>query len=218
MTISFRQQSNSDPSVTTPSDTFTTLTPHIGDIRIAISGCITSVSSVSGGGVTTWNHVINEASGGTVGQINIFWGIVTGSSTSLTFTYSSAPNTLVDEMCVDLTPTNTASVSTSGTKNNATSSTTVAYPTLTVGSSSFYLGYAYPANTGQAGSTSGFTYVADTFTNVLCYSASVSGSQSPTCTQNTSGTSNSAGVVFTDAKAQQPGHQYNQAMFRASFY
>ena len=141
------------------------------------------------------------------GDEEIWYGKVTttGSST-ITFTWSSSVSghtTEYDaqEFTAGLGSNTVWSVDTTAT-HNGSSSTSVAFPSLTPsGSDELYFGYAVEANTASAGSTSGFTYGVTAEGNVVAYDPNVSGTVSPTASQSPAGVSSSIAVLTSVSNA-----------------
>jgi hypothetical protein len=166
-----------------------------------------SVSSISGGGVSTWSKVVANAGNGTVDRVEMWVGTVTSTgSSNITVTYSSSPG--VEEVtATEFTAAGVNSSTSWGTESfasqlNSTSSTTVTYPSLTsVNGSELYIGYAQVQNPpSTAGSNSNFNYiVTSTQHNVLAYNTSLTANTTyqPTANQNTSGQSNTVAAVLT---------------------
>lgn len=166
-----------------------------------------SVSSISGGGVTTWNKVIANAGNGTVNRVEMWVGtvITTGSST-ITVTYSSSPGAeeiAATEFTAAGVNANTSwGIESSAAQLNSTASTTVTYPNMTaVNGSELYVGYAQVQNPpATSGSTTGFNYIqTSTQHNMITYNTSLAANTAyqPTATQNSSGQSNSVAAILT---------------------
>jgi len=177
--------------------------PVVGNMRILISGlnATTTISSVSGGGVGTWNF--KQASGATNGtRIELWWGQITSTgSSTISVTYSSSISGVFNELISQMVSTTTSSPTWICDKSNTTTSSnssTIAYPTLAPTSGTeLYWGYAYVSGTGSNGSTSGFTYgTTSFFSSPYCYNTSVTGSVSPTASQAPSGFYDSVGALF----------------------
>lgn len=165
-----------------------------------------TISSLSGGNCT-WSRLGGPYDGSIGVNIDIWMGIVSsvGSGTvTVTYTGSTGSN----GNCFDyLEFTSGGGASTvwaldgaAGTKNNTSSSTTVAFPTLTpTGPNRMYIGnsvLAHQANT--TGQTSGYTVKKSGDNNAApLYNTSVSTSQSPTCTQTQAGASVTLAVLLT---------------------
>ncbi len=176
-----------------------------GDVLVVFAQAGTAtvgkLSSVSGGGVTTWTKGAQFA-GSIGGDEEIWYGKVTttGSST-VTFTWSGTTTGHVleygaEEFSAGLGTSTVWATDKTGTLNNA-SATSVPLPSLTPSTSGeLYFGYALVTNTAAAGSTSGFTYAVTAESNVVAYDTGVSGAVSPAATQSPAGTSSSVGVLL----------------------
>jgi RHS repeat-associated protein len=159
------------------------------------------VSSVSGG-VATWQKLTNADPNP---DVELWLGTIatTGSST-ITVSYTgsvSSDNVELDaqEYTNGTGPTTVWSPDVVGSSNNTTSSTTITFPTLTPSSSQeLYVGFAREDNTGEAGSTPGFTYdITSPNANVYIYDPNVSSAVSPTAAQSPAGTSLAVGALIT---------------------
>ena len=171
-------------------------------LSVKVSSSSISVSSVSGGGVTTWSKL--EAYSSYSGHdLELWLGTVTTTGTApINVTFSGS----VSSIDVELTAQQFASGYGSGAvwaKDTASgqsnsSSTTVTFPSLTpAGASELYAGYASVSNTGGAGSTSGYTYDSTLAGNLFIYNPSVSATTSPTGTASPASTSGAVGALIT---------------------
>jgi hypothetical protein len=178
---------------------------NLGDVLVAYAqvGVTTlTLSSVSGGGVTTWTKGVQFGGTGFGGDTEIWFGKVTATgSSTVTFTWSGAiashtPEYGVQEFNAGLGASTVWALDKSGTLNGA-SSTTVPFPSLTPsGSGELYFGYAGVANIASAGSSAGFTYSVTPQVNVATYDLSVAGAVAPSATQSPAGTESSIGVLL----------------------
>jgi hypothetical protein len=177
----------------------------VGDVLVVYAQVGTAtpkVSSISGGGVTTWTKGSQFA--GTVGfDTEIWFGKVTSTGAStITFTWSSsiAGHTAeygAQEFTAGLGASTVWALDKSATTNGA-SSTTVPYPSLTPsGSGELYFGYAGVAQTATGGSTSGFTYSVTPEVNIAAYDPNVSGTVAPSAVQSPAGTSSSVAILLS---------------------
>jgi len=187
---------------------------HVGDVLVlaarASSGT-TTVSSVTGGGVSSWTKLTQHTDSTDVVDDELWMGPVatTGSSTiSVTFS-ASVTSTLVElvaqEFSSGLGTSTVWAAGGSGAQNN-TSSTKVAFPSLTpTGSAELYVGYGYVANSGTSGSTAGVTYdILPTTANFFVYDTSVSGALAPSATQSPAGTSSTVGALLSASTSSVP--------------
>ena len=180
---------------------------NIGDVLVVSvdSHATFGVSSVTGGGVTTWNRATQFISARDH-DIELWFGTVsTAGSSEITFTWPSPgisgywTEYTSQEFTAGLGANTVWSVDNGQAESlNGPSSTTVPYPTLTSsGSGDLYYGYAGMPNYGSAGSTSGFTYDVTTGENVVCYDTDVSGTVSPTASQSPAGQSEIVAALLT---------------------
>jgi hypothetical protein len=160
------------------------------------------VSSVSGGGVTTWTKGVQFA-GSEAADEEIWFGKVTTTGTAvITFTWSSsiASHTAeygVQEYSAGLGSSSVWTLDKSGTLNNA-SSTSVGFPSLTPSASGeIYFGYSVLPNAPSTGSTAGFTDSITADGNIVASDPTVSGTVSPTAAQSPAGISSSIGVLLS---------------------
>src|ERR1700688_3961060 len=178
----------------------------VGDVLVVFAVVSTStpkVSSISGGGVTTWTKAVQFDGTTYTADLEIWFGKVTSTgSSTITFTWSAsiaghASEYGAQEFTAGLGASTIWAADKTGTLNGA-SSTTVAFPSLTPsGSSELFFSYALVANNASAGSTSGFTYAVTTEGNVATYDPNVSGAVSPTATQSPAGVSSSVAVLLS---------------------
>jgi hypothetical protein len=194
----------------------------IGDIFCLFTVSQTSTisaTSVSGGGVTTWNSVIGPfASTPSSNNYRLWYGVITATGAStITVTWSSAVNGAEIGAQQFHSTVGTFLVDTSNTLENA-SSTTVNFPSLTpVVSGEIYFAYAACFSTGVAGSTTGYIYQGTPSTNMSLYNPSCTASvQSPTCTQTTAGTSTAIAMMIRELVVTP--QNINQAVRRGSYY
>ena len=168
---------------------------NVGDLLLFTSHSANnvSVSSVSGGGVTTWSKTTSGSNGTNAGSVELWRGVVTTAGvSSITVTYSATPGTnelAVEEFTMHST-NSTWAIDSSGVNFNTTTSTTVSYPSLTpTNSGELYSGYAWATNTMSAGTTTGYTYIATGAGHYLAYDTNVTGGSAtqPTASQSTAG-------------------------------
>ena len=171
-------------SIVQTSSTSLSLNPqNVGDLILVEVLCNTSAYcvSISGGGCT-WTQVGTTL----VGSTNVSWTAsvfagkvtATGSATA-TLTLNGSPSNLRVAGQEFSTTVGTWTLDSQGNLDNAGTS---ALPSLTpAGSGELYFGFFFNASTASAGSTSGYTYTADSHGNDMVYNAACSGStQSPT--------------------------------------
>jgi hypothetical protein len=177
---------------------------NTGDIEaLAIQGQPESspvVSSVSGGGVTTWSKAIAYPGSATSSDIEIWWGKITstGSSTiTVTWTGSNPSYRELDAHEFSGGSGATWSVDKTGDASSG-SATSYNMASLTPsGTGELYFGLAVVGgDTATAGSTSGVTYNVDDNGNLLAYDTNVSAALAPAGSQ-TGGTGvDSAAALF----------------------
>ncbi len=178
----------------------------VGDmLAVTVMNTSTSVtvSSLSGGGVTTWTKAAGFA--GSVGTDEEIWygKVTTAGASTITATWSGSIAGDTTEYSAQEFSASTGSGTTwavdhTGTLNNASSSTTT-YPSLSpTGSSELYFGYMIDA-TATGGSTTGFTYATTSASNQVAYNPSVSSPSAyqPTGTQTPASTSSAVAATFT---------------------
>ena len=169
---------------------------NVGDVivllaKVAGSGTLPSgVTSISGGGVSTWNKAVSFSFSSH--EEEIWYGTVTATGPStITVNWSGSVSGVGTEYnAQEFTANLGASTvwalddSQSGTLTNS-SSTSVAFPTLTPsGSGELYFGYGQCASDCAIGSTPGFTYALTWDYNVVTYNTSVTSAVSPTAPQS----------------------------------
>lgn len=187
-------------------------------------------TTLSGGGVTTWNHVNGPNVIGT-NSWDMWWGVVTSSgSSTITASASAALTGLTTTLAAqEFTANSTAAtwaLDGTVTLSNNSSSTTVTCPTKTPASGTeLYIATGEPfSGTVQTGQTAGYTLVVpDIVSNVgaVLFNCTASGAQSPTFKLGSSTTSQMAGglISATVPSSSIPvGLMYppNQAVMRAA--
>ena len=169
-----------------------------------------TVSSVSGGGVTTWTKAVAYNANGR--EVEIWFGTVTSTGPStITVNWSgdissANPEYSAQEFSSGLGASTTWAVdgNQTGTLNNP-SSTSVPLPSLSPsGSGELYLGFAWVGNTGSSGSTPNFTYAITIAHDVVAYDADVSAPVSPAASQSPAGTSTAVAVLLEATSALVP--------------
>lgn len=167
---------------------------NVGDLMVFYSRAANnvSVSSISGGGVTTWTKITSTYSAN-AGAMEMWRGIVTtiGAGT-ITVNYSGTEgaNEIVVQEFTMHSANSTWAIDNSGNTYNTSTSTTVDYPSLTpTNSSELYTGFAWATSTMSAGSTTGFNYVATSAGQLMAYNTNVTGGAAtqPTASQSTAG-------------------------------
>jgi RHS repeat-associated protein len=170
----------------------------VGDLMTLVVSVVGGpVSSVSGGGVTTWYKDIAKVGNQEGNDNEIWWGVVstTGASTiTVAFTGSHSADEL---MAQEYSAGSGATWSTGANGSTSSTTSTVTFPSLTPsGAGELYLGFAQVDGTGEAGTTSGFNYtITSAEGSVLCWDTNVSATTSPTATQTGTG-SDSVGALF----------------------
>lgn len=205
-------------------------TVNVGDLVVAsswIGSATVHISSMSGGGVTTWTHILGPSVlSGLADSMDLWWGVVTSAgSQTVTFTASAALTGLAcsyvaqqftiggsgSTWAIDGTQT--------GTKTNA-SAALVTFPTLTPsGAGRLYVGSGvqggfgttYPLTSGYANAT-----VAQVTNTPLIYNTSVSTAQSPTATGANTATSLTDAAIFIGTVPPPTGSKPIMVVNRAS--
>lgn len=179
----------------------------VGDVLILASNLTSTslaVSSVAGGGVTTWTRIAGNFVG-TTNTLSIWMGrVTTAGAATVTITGSGSLAAVTSRLVAQQFTSaggagTTWAVDVAGTGRNNSSSTTVTYPTVVPGGSNrAYIGYAQTTSVGlTTGATSGYTVVLDNGSNQLVYASPVTGSQSPTALQTSAGVSSTLGVTIS---------------------
>ena len=185
--------------------TLTVVPQHVGDLEVMavkVGSATVKVSSVMGGGVGTWTRDEGPYTGYAGNDLEIWSGVVTitGSATVLvTFSasVSSIHTALADQEFTASTGSSTPwSLDTAAGLAN-TSSTTVTLPPLTPAvTPELFFGYSAVANTGSAGTTSGFTYTVTSDADVVVTATNVTAPVQPTAKQSPAGVSGAVAVLI----------------------
>ena len=165
-----------------------------------------TVSTVSGGGVTTWHRSNGGPTIDTQHGQELWWGTVTtaGAST-ITVTYSSVPGTANSAASLDVQEFHSSigaatvwAVDANGVVDTGVATTTPNYPALTpTGSHRAYFGYLSVIGSVSAGSTPGVVYQPDLRGNQCAYNIDVSASITPTASSVASQTFFSIGMLLS---------------------
>ncbi|MDQ1663501.1 MAG: hypothetical protein QOJ68_3481, partial [Blastococcus sp.] len=170
-----------------------------------------TASTISGGGVNTWNRASAYLTvDGFHGQ-ELWWGTVTSPGTStLTVSYTggatagtseSASSIDVQEFASSAGTSTVWSVDKTGKVDDGTTATTLDYPTLTPSAPpEAYFGYLAVPGSVSPGNTSGVVYQSDARFNQVIYDVSVSGTITPTATSSAQ-TYSSIGMLLTASTA-----------------
>ncbi|HLN42637.1 MAG TPA: IPT/TIG domain-containing protein, partial [Acidimicrobiales bacterium] len=189
-------------------DTTLPVTTHnVGDVLVvsAEPGAATpTLSSISGGGVTTWTKGVAFAGTVTTRDVEIWYGTVTATAAAtITFNWSSALGSQVSdysaqEFTAGLGAGAVWTADGSGHSDNTVSSTTVTYPPLTPsGSGELYFGFADMPSAPSAGATTGFSYPPTANGNQVAFNpATGSGLISPTGLQGAANPSVAVGMFL----------------------
>lgn len=182
---------------------------NIGDMFMVtthVNSATVHIATATAPGIT-FTHVGSGVSG--AHSVDIWLGVVTNvqamynASSTVTFTGSAAITATVN--------TYTGQAFTAGgmgttwavdgslaTSNNTTSSTTIAYPSLTpTGSEELYFGYGISGSALTTGGTADYRVAADGVSNAVIYDLGVSGTQTPTSTQTSSAASFGIGCLIS---------------------
>ncbi|HVA02985.1 MAG TPA: IPT/TIG domain-containing protein [Acidimicrobiales bacterium] len=179
---------------------------HVGDVLVVMAeedNNTVTVSSMSGGGVTTWNRAIQYDGVGEPREYDLWYGTVTATgSSTINVTWSGPLGGMtaeyeVQEFGAGLGPGTGWSLDTTNSQENP-SSTTVTYPSLTpAASGELYFGFMDMPQTPSAGSTSGFTYATTADANQIAYNPAVgSGTVQPTSSQFSAGASSGLAMLL----------------------
>jgi hypothetical protein len=182
---------------------------NVGDawvLAIHLESTWATISSVTGGG-TTWRRIVGPFADNLSfprGDNELWGGVITTTGPSVITVAGTSSlagvNTFLDAQEFSTgqgASTKWAVDGTSwGARNNAWSPA-VRFPTLapSAGSVDLYFGYAWVANAGSAGTTTGFSYRLDGSANVVTYNSAVSGAVSPVAAQSPPGPSVSMGIL-----------------------
>ena len=165
-----------------------------------------AVSSVTGGGVTTWAKDIAKV-GTEEGNDNEIWYGVVSTAGAATITVAFSGSHSDDElMAQEYTAGSGATWSAGATGSSSSTTSTVTFPSLTPsGAGQLYLGFAQVDGEGEAGSTPGFSYtITSAEGSVLCTDTNVSSTTSPTATQTGDGSDSVAGLFTASSGGAAP--------------
>ena len=185
---------------------------HVGDLLalvVKISSSTITASSVSGGGVGTWARAVGPYSGYGGDDLEIWTGTVTTTGPgTVTVAFSSSVSAIYTGLAAQEFAASGSNpswgIDTGAGISNA-SSTTVTFPKLTPqGSGEAYFAYDAVANTGSAGTTSGFTYTTTSDGDVAAYDTGVSGAVQPTAIESPAGVSGGVAVLITASSTPAP--------------
>ena len=193
-------------SFTSKTGSITTMavtTQHLGDVFVVFAqrASGTTLTAVSGGGVTTWHKAVQFT--GSVGADDELWyGTITSTgSSTITFTWSTSitghtAEYGAQEFTAGLGASTVWSLDKTDTLNGA-SGTSIPFPSLTpAGTGELYFGYTVPNDTAVAGSTTGFAYTVTPEDNIATYDTTVSGTVAPTASQSPASTSSSVALLL----------------------
>jgi hypothetical protein len=188
--------------VSTTGGTTLSVSPlNLGDLMVVTveTGAAVQVSSLSGGGVTTWTRALQWAPAGT--DREIWYGTVTTTGAS-TITFALTGSTGTHNIEYDAQEYHTSvpvtwGLITSGQQTNA-SSTNMALPTLAPSTSNeVYVGLVVVPNTPTGGTTSGYMFTTTSWGNTFVSNADCTvAPQSPVATQNTAAASDTFAALF----------------------
>jgi hypothetical protein len=185
--------------------TLTVASPTLGYLRVltAAVNATTSVTGVSGGGVGTWNQAVTNTANSQ--WLGLWWGQVTStvtSPTTVTATYSGSVASTFTELVSQMYSSDRKDPKwflDSASSTNSASATTVTFPTLTPAASTpeLYFGIAFVAQTGSAGSTSGFTNgTTSGGSNPYTYNTALAASATPTASESPAGFYNTVAALI----------------------
>jgi RHS repeat-associated protein len=175
----------------------------VGDVlvlAVGVFGDATTVTSLSGGGVTSWTRLEQYADSSS-DDVELWMGKVTtaGSSTITAAFSASVAGHFVDIDAQEFANFGSATTWTKDTAGGSGSSgsTTVSYPSLTPATSGeLYIGFAPAYGSVGSGSTPGFTYVPDPGDNMVVYDPVVSSTVAPTAPQAPSSAYGAVGALI----------------------
>lgn len=212
--------------------TVTVVPATLGNVLVVgtlVSSATVHFSSLSGGGCTTWTHLLGPSVlSGLAQSIDLWVGVVTAAgSATLTGTPSASVSALnTDFISQQFAGGGAGTVwavdgAQSTTKTN-TASTTMTFPTLTPGGASrLYVGFGESSIGGGSPPSAGYTLQTTANSMPLLYNVSVSTAQSPTCAMGISTTSLTQGSLITATAAPTGSPRLiniNQAVNRASSF
>ncbi len=179
----------------------------VGDCFILASGVQSAtvfVSSVSGGGVTTWVNLAHAVNlGAQTASYDLWLGVVTATGAStITVTGSASLAALVVTLWAQQFHGGTSPLwgvdgAQTGSKTNSPASTTITWPTLTPsGSNDLYVGVGQSLFGATASTqTAGYTMTL-AGSEPFLFNPSVSTAQNPTCTNGSSSTSGTLAALI----------------------
>lgn len=202
---------NNQPAVT--SETVSVNPTAVGNLlAVAIetkypAGHSFGTTSVSGGGVTTWNQALAFSSVDGIHRVELWWGVATSTGASnLVVGYNPDATTQADgtsATSVDVqqfsAPGATWGVDVTGSNDTNVAGTNPPFPTLTPTSGTeCYFGYLAIPGSVTAGSTPGCVYQADVRGNETVYNVAVTSTITPNTTSS-SQVSVAAAMLLTTA-------------------
>lgn len=175
---------------------------QVGDLMVLVGLARAAITSVSGGGVSTW-HAGPSISNGTYThtELSLWWGVVssTGQSTvSLGYgNYNPTYYAEVDAQEYSAGSAGTWSFDSGGTSESGGSTTT--FPSLSPSATNgeLYFGFAGTAGLPQAGGSAGFDYQVTPGYDIIASDTDVTTTQAPTSTQGGSGSDAIAALFST---------------------
>jgi hypothetical protein len=180
----------------------TPVTGNVLVLAVRASSASVSVSSVSGGLVTTWTRLAGSVDALTGSDVELFMGTVTGSgSSTITVSFSASVASTSTELLAQQFQSSISGASWAvGSLGAVTDGmgTAVTFPSQTSTASALYFGYAFVANTAAAGATTGFTYTVTTAGNLVTYNPAATGTVAPTASQSPSGNWVTVGAFLVD--------------------
>src|ERR1700681_659502 len=181
---------------------------QLGDVLVVMAENdlnTVTVSSMSGGGVTTWKRAIQYVGSAEPRAYEIWYGVVTATgSSTITFNLSadiSGHNAEYEaqEFTAGFGAGTMWTLDTTGVQENPSSTTTVTYPSLTpAGGGELYFGFADMPMPPSNGSTPGFTYTTTLDANQVAYNpASGAGTVQPTSSQSPASVISAVAAFFS---------------------
>lgn len=187
----------------TGTTTLTVVTPILGSVRtlICLLNATQTVSTVTGGGVTTWKRGITVTINGVTSEIWMGQVDNTASApTTVTIGWSSSiSSTIVEYASQMFLSGKTAPLwqIDNANSNTGTARTALTWPNLVpTRGNCIYVGCSFVGGTGSPSSTSGFTSITTSNDNVLLYNPNVAAGVAPTATQTPSSNWSTVGLLI----------------------
>ena len=196
-------------NITGSSFTHTTAVGTVNDLRLFAllieKSTSVSISSLSGGGVTTWTKAEGPYTSPSGYSMELWYGPITGTGTTLTVTLSaSLSSAFCDRYQIDFRSNNAGPYTFTVKDHNGISAsvaTDCPFPSLmSVNSGELYFGLEWTSRTAVNGSSSGFVYNQDSGGNPYIWNLDLAGSTAyqPDETQSPASSYFAIGAIFDD--------------------